>query len=112
MASSSSTRRTRFTTLPPSRSYLPPAQRYRACADLPCGEMNIFELIGRLPPSPWRVRPRRAILMRDLAEAPTRPVPMPKYDFHCTSCDVTFEAFRSFAQGTEGVVCPDDGAPA
>jgi putative FmdB family regulatory protein len=37
---------------------------------------------------------------------------MPKYDFRCTSCDTTFEAFRSFAQGTDGVVCPTDGAPA
>jgi putative FmdB family regulatory protein len=37
---------------------------------------------------------------------------MPKYDFHCTRCDAVFEAFRSFAQGTEGVVCPADGAPA
>ena len=34
---------------------------------------------------------------------------MPKYDFHCTSCGATFEAFRSFSQGTDGVVCPDDG---
>ena len=37
---------------------------------------------------------------------------MPTYDFRCTSCDATFEAFRSFAQGTEDVVCPEDGAPA
>ena len=37
---------------------------------------------------------------------------MPKYDFRCTSCDAVFEAFRGFAQGTEGVVCPEDGAPA
>jgi putative FmdB family regulatory protein len=37
---------------------------------------------------------------------------MPKYDFRCTSCDTVFEAFRSFSQGTEGVVCPTDGAPA
>ena len=37
---------------------------------------------------------------------------MPKYDFRCTSCETVFEAFRSFAQGTDGVVCPDDGAPA
>jgi putative FmdB family regulatory protein len=37
---------------------------------------------------------------------------MPKYDFRCSSCDTVFEAFRSFSQGTEGVVCPDDGAPA
>lgn len=35
---------------------------------------------------------------------------MPKYDFVCTSCGTVFEAFRAFAQGTEGVVCPDDGA--
>ena len=37
---------------------------------------------------------------------------MPTYDFRCTSCDATFEAFRSFAQGTEDVVCSEDGAPA
>jgi putative FmdB family regulatory protein len=37
---------------------------------------------------------------------------MPTYDFRCSSCDAVFEAFRSFAQGTEGVVCPEDGAPA
>ena len=37
---------------------------------------------------------------------------MPTYDFRCTSCDATFEAFRSFAQGTEDIVCPEDGAPA
>jgi putative FmdB family regulatory protein len=37
---------------------------------------------------------------------------MPTYDFRCSSCDTVFEAFRSFAQGTEGVVCPDDGEPA
>jgi putative FmdB family regulatory protein len=35
---------------------------------------------------------------------------MPTYDFHCSSCDTNFEAFRSFAQGTEDVVCPTDGA--
>ncbi len=37
---------------------------------------------------------------------------MPKYDFRCTGCEAVFEAFRSFAQGTDDVVCPDDGAPA
>jgi putative FmdB family regulatory protein len=37
---------------------------------------------------------------------------MPKYDFRCSSCETVFEAFRSFAAGVEGVVCPDDGAPA
>ena len=37
---------------------------------------------------------------------------MPKYDFRCTSCEAVFEAFRSFSQGTDDVVCPDDGAPA
>ena len=37
---------------------------------------------------------------------------MPTYDFRCTSCEAAFEAFRSFAQGTDDVVCPDDGAPA
>jgi putative FmdB family regulatory protein len=37
---------------------------------------------------------------------------MPTYDFRCSSCDAVFEAVRSFAQGTEDVVCPDDGAPA
>jgi putative FmdB family regulatory protein len=37
---------------------------------------------------------------------------MPKYDFQCSSCDTVFEAFRSFSQGTDGVVCPNDGAPA
>jgi len=37
---------------------------------------------------------------------------MPTYDFRCTSCEAVFEAFRSFAQGTDDVVCPDDGAPA
>jgi len=37
---------------------------------------------------------------------------MPKYDFRCTSCEAVFEAFRSFAQGTDDVVCPEDGAPA
>ena len=35
---------------------------------------------------------------------------MPKYDFVCTSCGSIFEETRSFAQGTDGVVCPDDGA--
>lgn len=37
---------------------------------------------------------------------------MPTYDFRCTSCDAVFEAFRSFAQGTEDVVCPEDGEQA
>jgi putative FmdB family regulatory protein len=37
---------------------------------------------------------------------------MPKYDFQCTSCEAVFEMFRGFAQGTDGVVCPDDGEPA
>ena len=37
---------------------------------------------------------------------------MPKYDFQCTSCQAVFEQFRSFSQGAEGVVCPDDGEPA
>ena len=37
---------------------------------------------------------------------------MPKYDFRCSKCDSVFEAFRGFAQGTDGVVCPDDGEPA
>ena len=37
---------------------------------------------------------------------------MPKYDFRCTSCDTVFEVVRGFAQGTDGVVCPDDGEPA
>jgi putative FmdB family regulatory protein len=37
---------------------------------------------------------------------------MPKYDFRCSSCETVFEAFRGFAQGTDDVVCPDDGAPA
>jgi putative FmdB family regulatory protein len=37
---------------------------------------------------------------------------MPKYDFRCTSCETVFEVFRGFAQGTDGVVCPDDGQPA
>jgi len=37
---------------------------------------------------------------------------MPTYDFRCTSCDALLEACRSFAQGTEDVVCPDDGAQA
>jgi putative FmdB family regulatory protein len=37
---------------------------------------------------------------------------MPKYDFQSTSCEAVFEAFRGFAQGTDGVVCPDDGEPA
>ena len=37
---------------------------------------------------------------------------MPKYDFQCTSCETVFEAYRSFSQGTDGVVCPDDGEPA
>ncbi|MGE3270252.1 MAG: FmdB family zinc ribbon protein [Chloroflexota bacterium] len=37
---------------------------------------------------------------------------MPKYDFRCTSCETVFEAFRSFSQGTDGVLCPEDGAPA
>jgi putative FmdB family regulatory protein len=34
---------------------------------------------------------------------------MPKYDFRCPKCDNVFEAFRGFAQGTDGVTCPDDG---
>ena len=34
---------------------------------------------------------------------------MPKYDFQCPHCEKVFEAFRSFSQGTDGVVCPDDG---
>jgi putative FmdB family regulatory protein len=37
---------------------------------------------------------------------------MPTYHFACPSCGKTFEAFRGFAQGTDGVVCPDDGAEA
>ena len=37
---------------------------------------------------------------------------MPTYHFACTSCGRAFEAFRGFAQGTDGVVCPDDGADA
>jgi putative FmdB family regulatory protein len=37
---------------------------------------------------------------------------MPKYDFACTSCGTVFEQTRSFAQGTDDVVCPDDGAEA
>lgn len=37
---------------------------------------------------------------------------MPTYDFRCTSCDAVFEAFRSFAQGTDDVVCPHDGGQA
>ena len=37
---------------------------------------------------------------------------MPNYYFACTGCGKTFEAFRGFAQGTDGVVCPDDGAEA
>lgn len=35
---------------------------------------------------------------------------MPTYDFVCTVCGNPFEATRSFAEGTDGVVCPDDGA--
>jgi putative FmdB family regulatory protein len=34
---------------------------------------------------------------------------MPKYDFRCPKCENVFEAFRGFAQGTDGVTCPDDG---
>lgn len=37
---------------------------------------------------------------------------VPTYDFTCTSCGKTFEAFRSFSQGMDGVVCADDGAVA
>jgi putative FmdB family regulatory protein len=37
---------------------------------------------------------------------------MPTYDFRCSRCDAVFEAVRSFAQGTDGVVCPEDGEPA
>jgi putative FmdB family regulatory protein len=37
---------------------------------------------------------------------------MPMYHFACTHCGKSFEAFRGFAQGTDGVVCPDDGAEA
>ena len=37
---------------------------------------------------------------------------MPKYDFRCSSCEKVFEAFRSFSQGTDDVVCPEDGEPA
>jgi putative FmdB family regulatory protein len=37
---------------------------------------------------------------------------MPTYHFACPSCGKTFEAFRGFAQGTDGVACPDDGAEA
>ncbi|MCC7371268.1 MAG: hypothetical protein IT306_22820 [Chloroflexi bacterium] len=37
---------------------------------------------------------------------------MPKYDFQCTGCEKVFEAFRSFSQRTDDVVCPDDGEPA
>jgi putative FmdB family regulatory protein len=37
---------------------------------------------------------------------------MPTYDFQCTSCEAVFETFRSFAQGTDDVVCPEDGEPA
>ena len=37
---------------------------------------------------------------------------MPTYHFACTHCGKAFEAFRGFAQGTDGVVCPDDGAEA
>lgn len=37
---------------------------------------------------------------------------MPTYHFACTSCGKSFEAFRGFAQGTDGVLCPDGGAEA
>ena len=37
---------------------------------------------------------------------------MPNYHFACQRCGKTFEAFRGFSQGTDGVVCPDDGQPA
>jgi len=37
---------------------------------------------------------------------------MPTYDFRCTSCEAVFEAARSFAQGTDDVVCPEDGEAA
>ena len=37
---------------------------------------------------------------------------MPMFHFACRSCGQSFEAFRGFAEGTDGVVCPDDGAPA
>src|SRR5881227_1336790 len=53
--------------------------------------------------------------LQDVARRCTRtgrPARMPKYDFRCSSCDAIFEAVRSFAQGTEDVVCPGDGAPA
>jgi putative FmdB family regulatory protein len=37
---------------------------------------------------------------------------MSMYHFACPSCGKSFEAFRGFAQGTDDVVCPDDGAEA
>jgi putative FmdB family regulatory protein len=37
---------------------------------------------------------------------------MPTYDFRCAKCETVFEAFRSFSQSTDDVVCPNDGEPA
>ena len=37
---------------------------------------------------------------------------MPKYDFKCPSCNLVFEAVRSFAEAAAPARCPTDGAPA